>query len=357
MSFSLPNNLNLQQVDSKCCKNCVKQRSRITELEARVKRLEAHHQPTTSGIEDQEPPTLDIEDQDHKNELEEIHEVLKTKKRSKGMMAEFRHMKSTEKEQHQRIRRHDVYVARQQQRELRHPSKWRFQGQLEDMNKEDLRDIAYVLRESMKGTKEDIIFRIKGHFDMSPILPKSPAKSPPFSDSPAKSPPFSDLPAKSPAKSSAATGTRCKYWLFRYVRFTLPTAIIDPFKARAQWQWIWRVGLERKTHAGDLQGAPFCLPIAHSLTHPSLLSSTTTPNDYPRLLICCRYCPTTAAFVKHEAIWEKRWKALGIDADPAMKKVLDVLEQVNDRAVVSRTAGPPIIPVDDEFGDFTAADI
>jgi len=71
-----------------------------------------------------------------------------------------------------------------------------------------------------------------------------------------------------------------------------------------------------------------------------------------------RCCRATAVFANDDTIWNKRWKALGIEKDPAFKRVLDILDRKsNEKIVESRAAGPPIIPVDDEFGDFTAADV
>lgn len=71
-----------------------------------------------------------------------------------------------------------------------------------------------------------------------------------------------------------------------------------------------------------------------------------------------RCCRATGALANDDVIWNKRWKALGIEKDPAFKRVLDTLDRkFNEKIVESRAAGPPIIPVDDEFGDFNAADV
>ena len=71
-----------------------------------------------------------------------------------------------------------------------------------------------------------------------------------------------------------------------------------------------------------------------------------------------RCCRATGAFAKEDTIWDKRWKALGIEKDPAFKRVLDILDRKSNKKIVeARAAGPPIIPVDDELGDFTTADV
>jgi len=88
--------------------------------------------------------------------------------------------------------------------------------------------------------------------------------------------------------------------------------------------------------------------------HLLILSHLPIPDisSYSR---CCR---ATVAFSKEDNIWDKRWKALGVEKDPAFKRVLDLLERKsNDKVVESRAAAPPTIPVDDEFGDFTVADV
>lgn len=88
--------------------------------------------------------------------------------------------------------------------------------------------------------------------------------------------------------------------------------------------------------------------------HLLILSHLPVP-DIPLYSRCCR---ATAAFGRDDTIWEKRWMVLGIDTDFAYRKVLDSLERkTNEKTVISRAAAPPIIPVDDEFGDFTTADI
>ncbi|KAL0574233.1 F-box protein: endocytic membrane traffic, recycling ReCYcling 1, partial [Marasmius crinis-equi] len=60
---------------------------------------------------------------------------------------------------------------------------------------------------------------------------------------------------------------------------------------------------------------------------------------------------------RNEKIWEKRWKALGVEKY-GLQGVLDELDgQKKMRAGASRAAAPPTITVDDEFGDFASGDL
>src|SRR4051812_14123711 len=47
----------------------------------------------------------------------------------------------------------------------------------------------------------------------------------------------------------------------------------------------------------------------------------------PDIAAYSRCSRATAAIACDESIWEKRWKALAVDKDSALKKVLDDLEQ------------------------------
>ncbi|KAF8148471.1 f-box protein pof6 [Crassisporium funariophilum] len=88
--------------------------------------------------------------------------------------------------------------------------------------------------------------------------------------------------------------------------------------------------------------------------HLLVLSHLPIP-DIPAYTRCCR---SIAALANDESVWAKRWKALRIDKDPSLQKVLDEMDQkFNEKAVQSRAAAPPTIPVEDEFGDFTTADV
>lgn len=112
--------------------------------------------------------------------------------------------------------------------------------------------------------------------------------------------------------------------------------------------------LSRATGQKPIESAPPLVGRLPSDLHLLILSHLPVP-DVPSYSRCCR---ETAAFARDEVLWDKRWKALGVDADFAFKKVLDSLERKsNERTVNSRAAAPPVIPVDDEFGDFTTADI
>jgi recyclin-1 len=63
-----------------------------------------------------------------------------------------------------------------------------------------------------------------------------------------------------------------------------------------------------------------------------------------------RCSKATAAFVRNDSAWEKRWKALSVYKDIAFREVLDDLEnKANERAAKSRAAAPATIAVDDDF--------
>jgi recyclin-1 len=88
--------------------------------------------------------------------------------------------------------------------------------------------------------------------------------------------------------------------------------------------------------------------------HLQIIADLPLP-DVPAYARCSR---TTAAFVRNDSVWERRWKSLLVDNDATFKKVLDDLERkASERASISRAAGPPVISVDDDFGDFADANI
>ena len=77
--------------------------------------------------------------------------------------------------------------------------------------------------------------------------------------------------------------------------------------------------------------------------------------DIPAYARCCK---ATAAFIRDDKTWGKRWKALLVDGDLPFQKVLDDLEQrTNERANIFRATAPPTISVDDDFGDFADANV
>lgn len=83
--------------------------------------------------------------------------------------------------------------------------------------------------------------------------------------------------------------------------------------------------------------------------HLLVLSYLPVP-DFPAYARCSR---ATSKLVRDDKLWEARWKALGLEKDPSLKKAIDILERKSRDQVA---AEPPIIPVDDEFGDFATAD-
>lgn len=83
--------------------------------------------------------------------------------------------------------------------------------------------------------------------------------------------------------------------------------------------------------------------------HLLVLSYLPIP-DFPAYARCSR---ATSKLVRDDKIWEARWRALGLEKDPSLKKAIVILERKSRDQVA---AAPPIIPVDDEFGDFATAD-
>lgn len=69
--------------------------------------------------------------------------------------------------------------------------------------------------------------------------------------------------------------------------------------------------------------------------------------DIATYSICSRATRLCAA---HESVWKKRWKALGIDNDPLLRNILELLQRkTNEKPAAA-------LPVDD-FGDFTTAEL
>ncbi|EAU80452.2 f-box protein pof6 [Coprinopsis cinerea okayama7 len=89
--------------------------------------------------------------------------------------------------------------------------------------------------------------------------------------------------------------------------------------------------------------------------HALILNNLPVP-DIPHYARCCR---TTAALVRDgdALVWKSKWNALGVDKHD-LDIVLQRLEKkANEARASSRAAAPPTIPVDDDFGDFAAADV
>lgn len=64
-----------------------------------------------------------------------------------------------------------------------------------------------------------------------------------------------------------------------------------------------------------------------------------------------------SGFTRDDSIWKDRWLALRLDRVPELKKLLDELDQKSSKEMAaSRAAAPPMINVEDEFGDFTSAE-
>ncbi|KAF5365282.1 hypothetical protein D9758_005333 [Tetrapyrgos nigripes] len=87
--------------------------------------------------------------------------------------------------------------------------------------------------------------------------------------------------------------------------------------------------------------------------HLLILSYLPIP-DFPAYSRCSR---AAAALSESEKVWEARWKALDVEKHQ-LGSVLDDLEQHNrEQAGASRSAVPPTISVDDDFGDFASGDV
>ncbi|TFK34682.1 f-box protein pof6 [Crucibulum laeve] len=111
--------------------------------------------------------------------------------------------------------------------------------------------------------------------------------------------------------------------------------------------------LSRSTPTAKATLAPPLVGRLPSDLHLLVLSHLPIP-DFPAYSRCSH---STAALAQDETVWEKRWKALGVDKH-VLAPVLDDLEhRSQDRAAASRAAAPPTISVDDEFGDFGDADV
>lgn len=163
ISFSIPNKFGLhQKMDSASPETWEIYLARVAKLEARVQRLESHCQLDT----------LDSEGPDHhEHRLEENQENIKPKKKQKGTVG-LQRLKEMEKQQVSKKkydRRHDLAAARKQQRQLRDPNEG-FMGPIESKSKVELHDLAYSLRLSLSGNKDDLITRIQRHFDKLPAL-------------------------------------------------------------------------------------------------------------------------------------------------------------------------------------------
>lgn len=62
---------------------------------------------------------------------------------------------------------------------------------------------------------------------------------------------------------------------------------------------------------------------------------------------CCRATRLCAA---NDSVWEKRWKALGVDSDPLLQNILEHLQRKTNEKPAASTP-------DDDFGDFTTAEL
>ncbi|ESK87227.1 f-box protein pof6 [Moniliophthora roreri MCA 2997] len=76
--------------------------------------------------------------------------------------------------------------------------------------------------------------------------------------------------------------------------------------------------------------------------------------DFPNYSLASR---AAAVLTRNDKIWEKRWKALGVEKY-GLQTVLDDLDaHKKGQVAASRAAAPPTIAVDDDFGDFASGDL
>lgn len=84
------------------------------------------------------------------------------------------------------------------------------------------------------------------------------------------------------------------------------------------------------------------------------------PSDLHRVIVCHLPIPDIATYsicsratrlcAAHESVWQKRWKALGIDNDTILQNILQHLQRKTFEK-------PAVLLPDDDFGDFTTAEL
>ncbi|SJL10333.1 uncharacterized protein ARMOST_13717 [Armillaria ostoyae] len=87
--------------------------------------------------------------------------------------------------------------------------------------------------------------------------------------------------------------------------------------------------------------------------HLLILSYVPIP-DFSAYSRCSR---STANLARNETVWEKRWKALGVEQHSLSSVLEDLEAKSRGQVAASRAAAPPTIAVDDEFGDFATVDV
>ena len=99
-----------------------------------------------------------------------------------------------------------------------------------------------------------------------------------------------------------------------------------------------------------LQNLVGCLPSDLHLVILALLPVC----DIPAYARCSH---ATSALAYNESIWQKRWMSLGVEKYGFSTTLDDLESRQKGQAAALRAAAPPIIPVDDDFGDFATVDI
>jgi recyclin-1 len=90
--------------------------------------------------------------------------------------------------------------------------------------------------------------------------------------------------------------------------------------------------------------------------HIFILTQVAVP-DIPSYSRCSR---TTAVLARDNRIWEARWTFLGVEEHNLSSVLDDLEERAKEKVAALRAASPPTLPVesmDDEFGDFTSANL
>ncbi|PPQ73408.1 hypothetical protein CVT24_008502 [Panaeolus cyanescens] len=120
---------------------------------------------------------------------------------------------------------------------------------------------------------------------------------------------------------------------------------LEPVKLHAQKQGV-RTSSQPQTHSHFVGRLPSDL-------HLLVLANLPVP-DIPAY---ARSSRALSGFTRDDSVWKERWLSLNIHKEPALKKLIDELDKKSSQQLAaSRAAAPPMINVEDEFGDFASAE-